>query len=135
MDTVDDSGWSCLNFSLAYDCVDTGGRSSYGFVVSGPLVRFRRVALVLERLAEPTFGDQNWHVRIRIQADEELIESGALSLIYTLGMLSFHDARTRGVSGQWFEAADQWSAADRLRHLEFRRAELHSTRTTFAVGA
>ena len=79
---------------------------------------------VLERIAEPTFGDQNWHVRIRIQADDELIESGALSLIYTLGMLSFHDARPRGVSGQWFEAADQWSAADMLRHLEFRRGEL-----------
>ena len=67
---------------------------------------------IVDTRLEPTAGNENWHVRIRIRAEEDLIETCALGLIFTLGMLSFHDARPRGVS-------------DMLRHLEFTHGRLH----------
>ena len=80
---------------------------------------------VLETKSEPTVGNENWHVRLRLQADEDLIGTCAVGLIYTLGQQSFHDARPRGVSGRWFDASDEWSVADMLRHLEFHQGTLH----------
>lgn len=79
---------------------------------------------ILETKVEPTVGDENWHVCVRIQTDEDLIEACAFGLIYTLGMLSFHDARPRGVSGEWFDANDQWNVVDMLRRLKFRDGQL-----------
>jgi hypothetical protein len=56
---------------------------------------------------------------------EDDVEIYAIGLIYALGVLSFHDGRPRGVSGNWFEDDDQWTAGDMLRHLEFRRGRLY----------
>jgi hypothetical protein len=79
---------------------------------------------ILDVEIEPTVGNENWRVRLRLRADEELIGTCGFGLIYTLGMQSFHDARPRGVSGQWFDADDEWNVVDMLRHLEFRRGQL-----------
>ena len=79
---------------------------------------------ILDTKLEPTVGNEDWHVRIRIRAEEDLIETCALGLIFTLGMLSFHDAR-RGVSDKWFETKDEWTVADMLQHLEFTHGRLH----------
>jgi len=57
---------------------------------------------IVDTNVEPTVGNENWHVRVRIQADGDLIETCGFGLIFTLGMLSFHDARPRGVSDKWF---------------------------------
>jgi len=74
---------------------------------------------------EPTVGDDDFSVRIEFQVEEEGVEHCGFSLIYTLAMLSFHDARPRGVSGEWFEDDDQLTANDLLRYLEFTRGKLH----------
>lgn len=46
-------------------------------------------------------------------------------LILTIGVLSFHDARPRGVSGNWFEEGDQFTASDLLSHISFSGGKLH----------
>ena len=73
----------------------------------------------------PTVGDEDFNVQIELQVEEEGIEHVAIPVIFTLAMLSFHDARPRGVSGQWFEEEDMLTAADLLRHLEFRHGKLY----------
>jgi len=83
----------------------------------------------------PTSADDK-HVRIegRLGLDENEDDDGepandaehfAFGFIYALGVLSFADARPRGVSGMHFEEKDDWAAGDMLRHLRFERGELH----------
>jgi hypothetical protein len=80
----------------------------------------------------PTSADDK-HVRIegRLGLDEDEhgepvndAEHCAFGFIYALGVLSFTDARPRGVSGTHFEENDDWSVADMLRHLRFEASEL-----------
>jgi hypothetical protein len=80
---------------------------------------------VIESDANPTVGDEDWHVRMQLQVDEDLVETCAHGLIFTIGVLSFHDARPRGISGEWFEDNDQFAAADMLNHITFERGRLH----------
>ncbi|MEI9942215.1 MAG: hypothetical protein WDO69_33785 [Pseudomonadota bacterium] len=80
---------------------------------------------VIESDANPTVGDEDWHVRMQLQVDEELVDSCAHGLIFAVGVLSFHDARPRGVSGEWFEDGDQFSASDMLNHITLERGKLH----------
>jgi hypothetical protein len=47
-----------------------------------------------------------------------------LGFIYAVGLLSFHDARPRGVSEIHFQARDDWTSADMLRHLRYERGAL-----------
>ena len=79
---------------------------------------------VIHTKIEPTAGGDDTHVRVTLRMDEADVEVFAIALIYVLGALSFHDGRPRGVSGNWFEDDDQWTAADMLRHFEFRRGRL-----------
>lgn len=74
----------------------------------------------------------NTHVKIVMQdVDEEedensnAIESCAWGLIYALGVLSFADARPRGVSDMHYVEKDEWHVGDMLRHLRFERGRLH----------
>jgi hypothetical protein len=80
---------------------------------------------ILSTKIEPTVGDEDWHVRIELQLDEELVATCAFGFLFVVGVLSFHDGRPRGVSGQWFEDQDQFTAADMLRHTDFERGKLH----------
>lgn len=78
---------------------------------------------------------ENTHVKIVMQdVDEEeeeedqnsnVIESCAWGLIYALGVLSFADARPRGVSDMHYVEKDEWHVGDMLRHLRFERGRLH----------
>jgi hypothetical protein len=80
---------------------------------------------VIESDVRPTVGDEDWMVRLQLQIDEELVESCAHGLIFAIGVLSFHDARPRGASGNWFEDGDQFTAADLLSHIGFASDKLH----------
>lgn len=80
---------------------------------------------VVETKIEPTVGNEDSHVRIVLQIPEDDVEISALGLIFALGALSFHDGRPRGVSGNWLEDDDEWTAADMLRRLEFGRGGLY----------
>ena len=87
---------------------------------------------VSETEINPTSADDK-HVRIKgrlgVEEDEdgELMndaEHYAFGFIYALGVLSFADARPRGVSEMHFEAKDDWSASDMIRRLRFEDGEL-----------
>lgn len=84
---------------------------------------------VLSTDIQPTADDDSC---VRIEAkvgneeeDENDVEWSAFVLIYALGVLSFSDARPRGMSGIEFEKKDDWFVGDMLRHLSFERGELH----------
>lgn len=57
--------------------------------------------------------------------DSNVIESCAFGLIFALGVLSFADARPRGVSDMHYIEMDEWRVGDMLRHLRFERGRLH----------
>jgi hypothetical protein len=73
---------------------------------------------------EPTAGDEDYHVRVVLKVEEDLLESCAFGLIFTLGALSFHDGRPRGYSGKFFEDDDEWTVGDMLKGLEFTHGQL-----------
>lgn len=99
------------------------------------LLRDATLAEIVVRKTEvtPTSADDR-HVRIEGRLGLEDDEDGdpvndaehyAFGFIYALGLLSFTDARPRGVSGMHFEEQDDWSVGDMLRRLRFERGELH----------
>ncbi|MGH1348716.1 MAG: hypothetical protein ACRBN8_44680 [Nannocystales bacterium] len=100
---------------------DEDGRIEHELIRSGTAVELE----VVETKVEPTVGDDDTHVRVVFRIPEDDVESVSFGLIYTLGVLSFHDGRPRGVSGKWFEDDDEWTAGDMLRGLEFTRGRLH----------
>lgn len=76
---------------------------------------------------EPTTDDDS-HVVIKGhlgEEDEDDVEWAAIPFIFAVMVLSFHDARPRGISEADFVAADQWEPDDMLRHLRFERGALH----------
>jgi len=80
---------------------------------------------IVETKITPTIGNEDLHVEITMQADEDLVRTTSFALIYVLALLSFADARTRGISGQWYEDEDQLTAPDLLRHLSLQHGKLH----------
>jgi len=67
---------------------------------------------VIESDVHPTVRDEDWIVRMQLRVDEDLVESCAHGLSFAMGVLSFHDARPRGVSGNGIEDGDQFSTTD-----------------------
>ncbi len=92
----------------------------YRLVRDGTVVEFE----VVDSKIEPTVGDEDWHVRMELRVDDELIECCGFGLIFVLGMLSFHDGRPRGDSGKFFVDDDEWNVADMLARIRFERGEL-----------
>jgi hypothetical protein len=90
---------------------------------------------------DPRFesGDEDWHVLLQFQVDEELVDSCAHGLIFAVGALSFHDARPHGISGEWFEDRDQFSVSDLLNHITLEWGKLHMcvdcVKTTVEIGS
>ena len=60
-----------------------------------------------------------------VDEDSNVLESCAWGLIFALGVLSFADARPRGVSDMHYVEKDDWRVGDMLRHLRFERGRLH----------
>jgi hypothetical protein len=50
---------------------------------------------------------------------------GDFGFIFCIAVMSFHDARPRGVSGMDFEEGDEFTVADFHDHLRYERSELH----------
>jgi hypothetical protein len=55
----------------------------------------------------------------------DIAEWGAFAFIFTLAMLSFADARPRGVSERDYVEGDDFGVADLIERLTFRRGKLH----------
>ncbi len=88
----------------------------------------RQAVSVLEECTVETQTEhfmENTRVRVTLRVEPELLESCALGIIYALGVLSFHDARPRGVSGMDFAEKDDWIVADMLRSLTFPAGRLY----------
>jgi hypothetical protein len=82
---------------------------------------------VLKTDSQPTTAD-DWYVRIDGRFgddDEDDVEFAAMGFLYAVALLSFADARPRGVSEIHFVSTDEWSVADTIRYLRFERGELH----------
>ena len=98
---------------------------------------------VLETKIEPTTADDK-HVRLEgrlgLEEDEDGepssdVEHYAFGFIYAIGVLSFGNARPRGVSEMHFAEKDDWTVGDMLRHLRFEKVNSISMPITFAAGA
>ncbi|HEX5746083.1 MAG TPA: hypothetical protein VFZ09_07555 [Archangium sp.] len=82
---------------------------------------------VVKTEKQPTSAD-DWHLVIegRLgEAEDDDVEFAGMGLLYSLGLLSFADARPRGVSEMDFDATDHWTSGDMLRHFRFESGELH----------
>ena len=65
------------------------------------------------------------HMKMVLREDPDVLATCAFALIYGLGVLSFADARPRGVSGMHFQEDDQWYVGDMLRHLRYEHGSLY----------
>ena len=97
---------------------------------SGTLVEFR----ILDVQVQPAPDEAEFGVRIELQLgtqeEGELsndVEWGSFGFLFVLGMLSFADARPRGLSEAQFRENDEFCVADFLPGLAFVRGELHFT--------
>ena len=107
--------------------------AGYKLLETGSLVTFD----VLDTQVETSPGGDMVSVRIDIRLGEEEEDGGrsddhewgALRFIFCLAVLSFHDARPRGVSGIAFAEKDELSVADFVEHLRYERSKLSSLRT------
>ena len=91
--------------------------------------------VVLSTQVTPTPADEK-HVRIEgrlgLEHDDDDedsepssdVEHYAFAFLFTIGGLSFEDARPRGSSSIDYAEKDNWTAGDMLRHLRFERGEL-----------
>lgn len=80
--------------------------------------------VTIESTITPTAGNEDWHVRLTIHVDDAIVESSPIAFLYSLGALSFDDARPRGVSGNWFEDGDHFTLEDAIQHTRFERGRL-----------
>ena len=108
---------------------DTSTSAAYRLLETGTLVLFR----VLDTHTEISPDKDNVAVRVELVfADddedigpEEVAEWAAFGFLFTLGTLSFHDARPRGMSEIDYHPNDAFTVADFFDGLSFKHGELH----------
>jgi len=96
---------------------------AYELLATGSLAEFN----ILESVIEQTPDKENVHVRLDMEfmgkeEDEEpsdIVEWASFGLIYALAVLSFDDARPRGISEGDFNSQDEFSVSDLLFCLSF----------------
>ncbi len=95
---------------------------------SGTLVEFR----ILDVRIRPSPDEAEFGVEIDLQIGTEEdgdfsndVEWGSFGFLFVLGVLSFADARPRGMSEAEFREKDEFRVADLLKCLSFARGELH----------
>lgn len=73
----------------------------------------------------PTHEDQAVRIdgRIGDPADDD-VAVAAFGVPFALSALSFLDARPRGLSDREYNASDNWTAGDLLRHLQYEDGEV-----------
>jgi hypothetical protein len=65
------------------------------------------------------------HAKMILEDDPDVLSSCAWGLIFAIGVLSFADARPRGISDMDFVDGDEWQVGDMLKHLSFEQGSLH----------
>lgn len=93
----------------------------YKLIKDATLIDFE----ILKSDIQATVDNDDKIVTVDLQLEEDLADTCALGFMFALGVLSFHDARPRGVSGHWYEDDDELSIDDFLEHFEYRRGKAH----------
>lgn len=91
---------------------------AYETLRTATLVRFR-----ILRAEGEEHPDRSWQ-RVTCHVHREDLPWGAIPLIYTIGALSFADARPRGSSEIDYAERDEWTVADMASRLRFERGLL-----------
>jgi hypothetical protein len=107
---------------------ETGESAAQGLLEAGTLVRFR----VLDTHTGLSPDKENVFVRAELVFEaedddgdpEEIVEWAAFGFLFTLGALSFHDARPRGTSQIDYRPNDELTVADFFDCLSFKHGEL-----------
>lgn len=111
------------------------GIAGYKLIETGSLVNFD----IVETNIDESAGGDEAIVKIDMLLgeveDEDLEEGeepyrsedhewGGLGFMFCLAVLSFHDARPRGVSDNFFVEGDEFTVADSINGLRYERGEL-----------
>ncbi len=106
---------------------DTGRQAAFSLLENGAVVEFEVVNTDVQRpeLADEVFVRVDLHLG-EIEDGERTAdhEWGSFGFIFALAVLSFADARPRGVSGIDYQEEDEFTVADLLEHLRYERGEL-----------
>lgn len=88
---------------------------------------------IVEETVLPSPDEGEFGLRLALSFDDgdnpdddraDTVEWGALGFLFVIGVLSFADARTRGLSGREFVECDEFGVADFLAGLKFRDGAL-----------
>jgi hypothetical protein len=107
---------------------ETRKSAAHSLLETGTLVRFR----VDDTHTELSPDKENVFVRAELvfEDDDEdsdpggIVEWAAFGFLFTLAVLSFHDARPRGISEVDYQANDEFTVADFFDCLSFKHGEL-----------
>jgi hypothetical protein len=107
---------------------ETGKPAAQGLLETGTLVLFR----VVDTHTELSPDKENVFVRADLVFEDddedtdsgEIVEWAAFGFLFTLAVLSFHDARPRGISGLDYQPKDAFTVADFFDCLSFKHGEL-----------
>lgn len=89
---------------------------------------------ILEESVIPGADEGEFALRLALSFEDEdspeedraeVVEWGALGFLFVIGVLSFADARPRGLSGAEYVESDEFRVSDFLAGLKFRNGELH----------
>jgi hypothetical protein len=89
---------------------------------------------IVEELVVPGADDSEFGVRLALSFEDEddpeqdpaeVVEWGALGFLFAIGVMSFADARPRGLSEKDYLESDEFGVADFLAGLKFCSGELH----------
>jgi hypothetical protein len=117
--------------------------SGASLLKTGTLVSFR----ILEEEVLPAHDEAEFRMRVSLQfvpegceddqdeddVAEDTAEWGAFGFIFTLGVLSFGEAKPRSQSTADYNEKDEFNVADFIRGLRFVRGNYTSTQITFAA--
>jgi hypothetical protein len=92
-------------------------------------IKLMKDVLLLELIVNDTkitpIDEEIVHCKMQLEDDPEILASCAWGLIFSIGALSFEDARPRGYSENDFVDNDRWTVGDMLEHLSFENGRLH----------
>ena len=80
---------------------------------------------VLDTTIESGMDPEIVHVKVILEDDPDVLATCAWGFIFAIGVLSFADARPRGISDIDYVEGDQWQVGDMLRGLSFEQGRLH----------
>ena len=107
---------------------ETRKSAAHSLLKTGTIVLFR----VVDTQTELSPDKENVFVRAELvfEDDEEdtdpgeIVEWAAFGFLFTLGALSFHDARPRGISEIYYQPNDEFTVTDFIDSLSFKHGEL-----------